>query len=98
MQERIAFRGKLIVITLTMRTFILPIAVLLNLITYFAHADNGTPGRYQLIQAQTVHFSGQGNHQEEVAVLLKIDTATSQTWLYLAEPDINKPGWLAFSP
>jgi hypothetical protein len=74
------------------KTLILPVAILVNLISYTALAD-GPVGRFQLAPASVETLSpGTSTAEKEQKMLFKVDTVTGRTWYYVTE--INKEGEL----
>jgi hypothetical protein len=67
-----------------MKILILPIAILLNLITCFARADDVAVGRFQLVQAIVSHIDEKSGTSSQAKELFKIDTATGQVWSYFS--------------
>jgi hypothetical protein len=74
------------------KTLILSVGILINLISYTALAD-GPAGRFQIVPA-TVEalFPGTATPTKELKVVFKVDTVTGQTWYYVT--GINKDGAL----
>jgi len=75
-----------------MKTLILPILVALNFTASVALAGEGeVSGRYQLLQSQVL--LEEGGHSTLVPLLLKIDSATGKTWLYLGD-HVKEAAWV----
>ena len=64
-----------------MKALILPAAILINLISYTARADDPV-GRFQLVPA-TIESTETGTPTQD-RMLFKIDTVTGRTWYYFS--------------
>jgi hypothetical protein len=74
------------------KTLILLVAVLINLISYTALADEPV-GRFQLVPATVdALFPGSETPTKELKVVFKVDTVTGLTWYYVT--GLNKEGVL----
>ena len=76
-----------------MKTLVLPVAILINLISYTALAEDPV-GRFQLVGASVEALFGNTSPttEKEQKMLFKVDTVTGRTWYYVT--GMNKDGEL----